>query len=122
KRLAAYLVPAKNYDPAALKAHLLSPIPDYMVPVAFIALDHLPVTSNGKLDRKALPAPEFIQSDGREPSTPTEQLLAALFAEVLGLPQPVYADSDFFMLGGDSLLAVQLTLRINQSMGRDPGL
>lgn len=122
KRLVAHCVPHADYEQGKLKAHLLSQVPDYMVPAVFVEMDHLPTTSNGKLDRKALPAPAFSQAAGRPAQGLTEQILAALFAEVLGLSEPVYADSDFFSLGGDSLLAVQLTILIKQRLGRDPGL
>jgi len=122
KRLVAYVVPDHGYDSAQLRAHMLTQVPDYMVPQAFVSLEQLPVTSNGKLDRRALPAPVFTAESGLEPSTPTEAALAALYAEVLGLSSPVFSDSDFFDLGGDSLLAVQLMLRIRQQFGREPGL
>ena len=121
KRLVAYLVPEDGYAEGALAAKLGTSLPAYMVPSAEIALTALPVTSNGKLDRKALPAPEF-RADGRAADTPAEQLLARLFAEVLHLPRPATAEADFFALGGDSLSAVRLTLRIGQETGRDPGL
>src|SRR5690606_27037944 len=117
KRLVAYLVPEDGYAEGALAAKLGPSLPAYMVPSAEIALTALPVTSNGKLDRKALPAPEF-RADGRAADTPAEQLLARLFAEVLHLPRPAAAEADFFALGGDSLSAVRLTLRIGQETGR----
>lgn len=122
KRLVAYVVPDSNYDAASLRAHMLTQVPEYMVPQAFVTLEQLPVTSNGKLDRRALPAPVFSAESGLEPTTATEAALAKLFAEVLGLSSPVFADSDFFDLGGDSLLAVQLMLRIRQKFGKEPGL
>ncbi|MCR0982413.1 amino acid adenylation domain-containing protein [Roseomonas populi] len=125
KRLVAYLVPAPGYDGAALRAHVASRVPDYMVPSAFVALDALPVNTSGKLDRAALPTPEMGQAKGegrgRPPETETEHRLAALFAEVLDLPE-VGAEEDFFALGGHSLLAVELMLRVQESFGRDPGL
>ncbi|MFH5924330.1 amino acid adenylation domain-containing protein [Roseomonas xinghualingensis] len=121
KRLVAYLVPAPGYDAAALRAHVAARVPDYMVPVAFVALDALPVNTSGKLDRAALPAPEMGQGRGRSPETETERRLAALFAEVLDLPE-VSAEEDFFGLGGHSLLALDLMLRVRESFGRDPGL
>jgi enterobactin synthetase component F len=122
RRLVAYLVPAEGYDPAALKAKLAARLPDYMVPAAIVALDALPTTSNGKLDRKALPAPVFEAAAGRAAETPTEKIIAELFAETLGRGEPAGADDDFFTLGGDSLLAVHLMMLIRERLGRDPGL
>ena len=121
KRLVAYLVPAEGFCPGALAAGLAAALPGYMVPAASITLDALPVTSNGKLDRKALPAPEF-HAGGRMAETATEKMLARLFAEILHLPVPAPAEADFFALGGDSLSAVRLILRIEEELGRDPGL
>uniref|UniRef100_UPI00242A8E08 alpha/beta fold hydrolase n=1 Tax=Paracoccus yeei TaxID=147645 RepID=UPI00242A8E08 len=96
-------------------------LPAYMLPAAEIALEALPVTANGKLDRKALPAPEF-QALGRAAQTATERLLAGLFARILHLPEPAPAEADFFALGGDSLSAVRLAQEIEAATGRDPGL
>ncbi|RJL11895.1 non-ribosomal peptide synthetase [Paracoccus siganidrum] len=121
RRLVAYLVPAPGYAPGALAPRLAASLPAYMVPSAEIALDALPVTANGKLDRKALPAPEF-RAAGRAAGTETERRLARLFAEILHLPEPAPAEADFFALGGDSLSAVRLALRIEEETGRDPGL
>ncbi|OMG59632.1 non-ribosomal peptide synthetase [Brevundimonas sp. ZS04] len=122
RRLVAYLVPAEGYDPAALKAKLAARLPDYMVPAAIMALDALPTTANGKLDRKALPAPVFEAAAGRAAETPNEKIIAELFAEALGRAEPAGADDDFFTLGGDSLLAVHLMMLIRERLGRDPGL
>lgn len=122
KRIVAYIVPTETYSEDAMQRHLAATVPDYMIPAAFVTLDELPVTSNGKLNRAALPAPSFADTGVRQATGPTETLLARLFAEVLGLPEPASADADFFALGGDSLLAVNLTLRIQEAFGRDPGL
>ena len=122
KRIVAYIVPSETYCDDAIQRHLAATIPDYMIPAAFVVIDELPVTSNGKLNRAALPAPSFEDTGLREASGPTEIMLAALFAEVLGLSEPASADADFFALGGDSLLAVNLTLRIQEVLGRDAGL
>lgn len=122
KRIVAYVVPAAGYDVERLRGHLAARLPDYMIPAAFVALDDLPVSPNGKLDRAALPAPRFEAAAGRPAQTPTETLLARLFADVLGLDAAPGADGDFFSLGGDSLLAVQLMRRIAERLGRDPGL
>ncbi|MDO5622758.1 MAG: amino acid adenylation domain-containing protein [Paracoccus sp. (in: a-proteobacteria)] len=119
--LVAYLVPQPHWRPGDLARHLSTQLPAYMVPQAEIALDAMPVTSNGKLDRSALPAPVF-SAEGRAPITPTEHLLARLYAEVLALAEPLPAEADFFALGGDSLSAVRLLLAIGEQTGRDPGL
>ena len=121
-RIVAYVVPEPGADLSALKAQVAAKVPDYMVPSAFVSLDALPVNANGKLDRAALPAPDFSGTGARVPQTPTEKRLAALFAEQLGLAAPVFAEDDFFSLGGDSLAAVALLLRVRESFGRDPGL
>ncbi|WP_067488571.1 non-ribosomal peptide synthetase [Actinomadura hibisca] len=117
KRLVAYAVPAdgEEIDPAELRRFVGRDLPDYMVPATVVALDALPLTSNGKLDRKALPAPDFTaQVSTRLPGTPEEETLAALFAEVLGLER-VGVDDGFFDLGGDSIIAIQLVSRARQS-------
>ncbi|GAA1395796.1 hypothetical protein GCM10009639_31340 [Kitasatospora putterlickiae] len=96
---------------AALREHLRENLPDYMVPAAVMVLDALPVTANGKLDRRALPAPEFRATGGGRPARgPREELLSRLFAEILGLPA-IGADDSFFDHGGDSIGAIQLVSR-----------
>ncbi|WP_244967360.1 non-ribosomal peptide synthetase [Streptomyces cacaoi] len=119
-RLVAYTVLRDDRQPgdarAELARHCAATLPDFMVPSAFVTLDALPVTANGKLDRKALPAPgieSFARQDYVAPSTPTEQLLAALWAELLGFEaERVGAADNFFALGGHSLLITVLVARL----------
>jgi amino acid adenylation domain-containing protein len=119
-RLVAYLV-AEN--PSAeladqLRAQLRAGLPEYMVPSAFVTLEALPLTANGKIDRKALPAPEcsaMLQIDYVAPRTPTEEILVGIWAEVLGLDR-VGIEQNFFELGGHSLLAMQVVSRVRQAL------
>ncbi|MGK8523604.1 condensation domain-containing protein [Nocardia asteroides] len=115
--LAAYLVrtPGSELDVAKVRAFAADILPGYMVPAAFVVLDEIPLNAVGKLDRKALPAPEFVadRTEYRAPVTPTEQQLATIFGELLGVPR-VGADDSFFALGGDSILAIQLVSRAKQ--------
>lgn len=114
KLLVAYVIPSSAGsapDPAALRAHVAARLPDHMVPAAVLALDRFPELANGKLDRAALPAPDFSAlSSGRAPATEVERTLCEVFADVLGLEQ-VGVDDDFFALGGDSIVAMQLVGR-----------
>ncbi|NOK11829.1 non-ribosomal peptide synthetase, partial [Corallococcus exercitus] len=115
KRLVAYVVPRADasLEAEALKAQLRQGLPEYMVPSTFVVLDALPLNSNGKVDRKALPEPEAPQSGStyEAPRTETEAKLASIWAEVLRLPQVGVKDS-FFELGGHSLLATQVVSRV----------
>jgi amino acid adenylation domain-containing protein len=123
KQLVAYCVPAGATDAAALRAQLARRLPDYMVPSRYLLLDALPVTRNGKLDRRALPAPDRRRPELAQSYAPPQgELEAALcdaFAAVLDLEQ-VGRDDHFFELGGSSLLALQLLSRIRERCGRAP--
>ncbi|MFD6308757.1 amino acid adenylation domain-containing protein, partial [Streptomyces sp. NPDC060223] len=120
KRLVAYVV--GDVDEPALREFAAERLPEYMVPAMFVPLDGLPLNVNGKLDRAALPAPDFAaQTGSRAPATPTEELLCGLFAEILGLAR-VGADDSFFTLGGDSLLAMRLIARIRSVLGVEVGI
>ncbi|MET9662689.1 amino acid adenylation domain-containing protein [Streptomyces sp. NPDC006510] len=114
KRLAAYLVAADGarIDTDAVHREIAGALPEYMVPSAFVVLDEIPLTTNGKVDRRALPAPQqSADTGGRPPRTPAEEVLCGLFAAVLGLPS-VTIDDHFFRRGGHSLLATRLISRI----------
>jgi amino acid adenylation domain-containing protein len=119
KRLVAYVV--GQAAPDALRAHLGTRLPEYMIPAAYVALDALPLTPNGKLDRRALPAPEADAYGARiyeAAHGEVETLLAQLWSELLKIER-IGRHDDFFALGGHSLLAVQLTSRIRAVLGLD---
>ncbi|WP_189978574.1 non-ribosomal peptide synthetase [Streptomyces termitum] len=121
-RLAAYVTApagAPAPDPAALRAHLADRLPEHMVPATVTPLDTLPLTPGGKVDRAALPAPQAAPAPSaarRPPRTPAEQLIAAVWADVLGVPE-VGAEDNFFHLGGDSLTAVRVVGRVFDVFG-----
>ncbi|MBO4208620.1 amino acid adenylation domain-containing protein [Micromonospora echinofusca] len=119
-QLVGYLLPAgpEAVDHRAVRAHLAERVPDYMVPQSWVTLDELPLTSSGKVDRKRLPEPPAAGSTADGPSfvaprTPTEQAVAEVWAEVLGVDRCGVAD-DFFDLGGHSLLATQVIALLHE--------
>ncbi|MEU8652064.1 amino acid adenylation domain-containing protein [Streptomyces sp. NPDC048737] len=127
RQLVAYVVPAVTGDGTTadgprgpetkeLRAFVSERLPDFMVPSALVVLDRLPLAPNGKLDRAALPEPEYAGAAYRAPRTPREKTLTELFAEVLGVDR-VGIDDGFFELGGHSLLATRLISRARAEMG-----
>ncbi len=117
RRIAAYIIPATDDlpSPDALQAKLRVRLPDYMIPNAFILLDRFPLTPRGKIDRPALPDPTYSNIDRAEefvaPQTPAEKLIAHIWSDVLKVDR-VGVNDDFFALGGHSLAAVQVVIRI----------
>ncbi|MGW3085188.1 amino acid adenylation domain-containing protein [Streptomyces sp. NPDC001108] len=122
QRLVAYVVPVGPLDASALRAHLQRDLPDYMVPTAFVPLERIPLTPNGKTDRRALPAPASDRSGldaaYTEPRTDTERTVTEVWSEVLGVDR-IGVHDDFFALGGHSLLATQVASRLRRRLGAD---
>jgi amino acid adenylation domain-containing protein len=118
RRLVCYVVPAAGwvFDGGQLREFVGGRVASFLVPAVFVELAALPVTVNGKLDRRALPEPEWGGGSGRVPRSPREEILCGLFAEVLGVAR-VGVDEDFFQLGGDSLLATRLASRVRSVLG-----
>ena len=121
KRLVGYVTESVTgaVDPAGVRAALAERLPAYMVPAAVVVMDALPLTVNGKLDKRALPAPEYTAGGYRAPAGAVEEILAGIYARVLGLER-VGVDDSFFELGGDSLSAMRVIAAINT--GLDAGL
>ena len=123
-RLVAYVVPRHAPGPGAgdLRGFLRAKLPDYMVPSAFVLVEALPRTPNGKLDRRALPPPDHVGTEradaGAAPRTPLEEVVAPIWAEVLRLER-IGLHDDFFDLGGHSLQAVQLASKLSAATGRE---
>ena len=114
KHLVGYVTEsgAGAVDPAAVRSVLAERLPGYMVPAAVMVLDALPLTVNGKLDKRALPVPEYTAGEYRAPTSAAEEILAGIYAQVLGLER-VGVDESFFDLGGDSLSAMRLVAAVN---------
>ena len=119
KRLVGYVTETpvpRTVDPAEMRSALAERLPAYMVPAAVVVLEALPLTPNGKLDNRALPAPEYREVDRyRAPASAVEEILAGIYAQVLGLER-VGVDDSFFDLGGDSLSAMRVTAAINKAL------
>ena len=122
-RLAAYVVPRPGRLPGVttMREHLSTTLPDFMVPSLFVALDALPLNASGKVDRGALPAPAgdrlLRDATGGAPTTATEQVVAEVWSEVLGVQRPG-RDDDFLAVGGDSLAAARVAGRLEARLGR----
>ena len=115
-RLVAYVVPdGEGFDAATVRDALAQRLPSYMVPATYIPLDVLPLNANGKLDRRALPAPVVGTTEFRAPATPVEEIVAAVYSDLLGVER-VGADDDFFALGGNSLVATQVVARLSAAL------
>ncbi|MET0396555.1 MAG: amino acid adenylation domain-containing protein, partial [Longimicrobiaceae bacterium] len=118
RRLVAYLEADAGVSADELRERARAALPEYMVPAAWVLLDALPLTPTGKLDRRALPAPDAPpMADDAEPRTELERAVAAVWAEVLGVPA-VGTGASFFDLGGDSLLVVRAAARLEAELGR----
>jgi amino acid adenylation domain-containing protein/non-ribosomal peptide synthase protein (TIGR01720 family) len=122
RRLVAYMVPATTVDPGELRRHCSSQLPDYMVPATFVSLETLPLTANAKIDRAALPAPDRPPRGAHvPPQTPVQSVIVGVWEEVLGVPR-VGIHDNFFDLGGHSMVALRLTGRLQETLGRGVSL
>ncbi|MFV3116267.1 non-ribosomal peptide synthase/polyketide synthase [Gordonia amicalis] len=117
-QLVGYLVvgAGEDLDTAAVRSAMAEHVPGYMVPDAVVAVERLPLNHNGKLDRKALPEPEFVEAEYVAPASPAEETVAAVYVELLGLERVGVTES-FFDLGGNSLLAARLAARVSAALG-----
>ncbi|GAA4897699.1 amino acid adenylation domain-containing protein [Stackebrandtia albiflava] len=122
KRLVAYLVTDAPPDTTTVRARLRNSLPDYMIPAAFVRIESIPLTPNGKIDRGRLPAPEAGRDGDADrhvpPATPTQALVARVWSEVLRRDE-IGAYDDFFTLGGHSLLATQAVSRLRRTLGTE---
>ncbi|WP_019506242.1 non-ribosomal peptide synthetase [Pleurocapsa sp. PCC 7319] len=127
KRLVAYLVATENFSPTTkeLRSFLQQTLPQYMIPSHFVLMEQFPLTPNGKIDRRALPAPEQVRGESAAtyvaPSTPIEQQLVSIWTQVLQL-EPIGIEDNFFELGGHSLLATQVISRIRETQNTEISL
>jgi amino acid adenylation domain-containing protein len=116
KRIVAYVIAEEDADAQKVREHLQAILPEYMLPSAIVTLSEFPLTQNGKIDRQALPEPQHLSADeDSEPRTPTEEILAGIFRQVLAIKSVGIRDN-FFTLGGHSLLATQVTSRIRAAL------
>ncbi|MEV0101358.1 amino acid adenylation domain-containing protein, partial [Nocardia sp. NPDC050789] len=117
-QLVTYAVPEAGASVSSdqLRAALAEALPSYLVPAAVMILDTVPLSPNGKLDRSALPAPVVQAKRFRAPSSPAEEIVAGIFADVLDIDTPIGADDDFFELGGNSLVATRVAARIGAAL------
>jgi amino acid adenylation domain-containing protein len=120
-RLISYCTVEDSVEEAGLSGHLAEWLPEYMLPAAIVVVAELPRTPSGKIDRLALPDPDLVSADGADyvaPRTPLEEAVAAIWAQVLGVPR-VGAEDDFFALGGHSLLATQVVAQVRSDFAVD---
>ncbi|MFD1908979.1 phosphopantetheine-binding protein [Paenibacillus rhizoplanae] len=113
--LCAYVVSVEAFEASELRSYLKRSLPEYMVPPYLVEVERIPLTANGKVDRKALPEPQGLVQAGNEyiaPRSETEAKLAAIWQNVLGLSQPVGIRDNFFEQGGDSIKAIQIVSRL----------
>ena len=127
KSLVGYVTPAQGGSPETveverIRARVAAALPDYMTPAAYVAIDEIPITAHGKIDRAALPQPQIAAAaEYRDPTTPTERRIAALFSALLGHDR-VGVDDSFFDLGGHSLVATKLLTAIRSECGAELGI
>src|SRR5262249_33464040 len=116
KRLVGYLVGRQKVSDKELREHLQERLPDYMTPSVFVELERMPLTANGKIDRRALPKPELNGSTGGYVAarTEVEEILCAIWSEALGVERVGVADN-FFELGGDSILSIQVIAKARRA-------